>query len=266
VLTEGELWARGELQALLDRRFTPRAVAGFLAASKRRAAEVRRKRPELGRQSLAWSAAGGAAWAGLAVTGIEPYRSHARAGLCWWGLSAVMLDWHLGMLETPDGRPRPLGVADALTLARVWLAPAVLHDPSPSKCAAGFATDVLDGIAARGLGEPTRAGRDLEGLADVCFAGALLMGLRRREALGRTASGAELARLAVGFAYALAVYFGRAEAPDPALTRAARLTTPVRATGLAAAATGRRRSGTLLVLGGCLWSLALDAKAATRRA
>jgi hypothetical protein len=89
------------------------------------------------------------------------------------------------------------------------------------------------------------------------------VGLQRRGALGRAAGRAELARLGAGLAYALGVYFGRARAPDPELMRAARLTTPVRAAGLAVAATGRRRPGTLLVLGGCLWSIALDARAAS---
>jgi len=263
-LTEGERWARDQLSELLRARFSPAGVVRFLAASGRRAGEVRGARPELGRQSVAWSAAGGAAWSALAACGVEPFRSRVRSGLAWWGLTAVMLDWHLGMLETPDGRPRHLGTADALTLARVWLAPAVLEDPKPALCAAGFATDVLDGMAARRLAEPTRAGRDLEGLADACFAAALLVGLRRREALGRTAAAAELARLGAGFAYALAVYFGSAEAPDPALTRAARLTTPVRAAGMVIAAAGRRRAGTALVACGCVASLALNGRALSR--
>jgi hypothetical protein len=37
-----------------------------------------------------------------------------------------MLDWHLGMAEGGDGRPRArLSPADAVTLARFWLVPAV---------------------------------------------------------------------------------------------------------------------------------------------
>jgi phosphatidylglycerophosphate synthase len=177
--------------------------------------------------------------------------------LVWWALTLVMLDWHLGMLETADGRARPLGAADALTLARVWLVPAVLENPGPALCAAGFVTDALDGVAARSLGEPTRAGRDLEGLADACFAAALLTGLRRRGAIGPAASAAELARLGAGFSYSLAVYFGRAEAPDRELTRAARPTTVVRAAGLMSAAAGRRKLGTALVASGCAASVAL---------
>jgi phosphatidylglycerophosphate synthase len=181
--------------------------------------------------------------------------------LAWWALTCLMLDWHLGMFETDDGRPRPLGPADALTLSRAWLAPAVLESPGPALAAAGFATDVLDGVAARSLGEPTRAGRDLEGLADACFAAALLAGLRRRHAIGPAASAAELTRLGAGFSYSLAAYFGRAEPPDRALTLAARPTTVLRAGGLIAAAAGRRRLGTALVAAGCAASVALMGRA-----
>lgn len=230
----------------------------FLAASQRRAGEVGRRRPGLRRQSRVWLAAGAAAWALPAAAGLEPFRTRARSGLAWWALTAVMLDWHLGMMETEDGRARPLGAADALTLARVWLAPVALASPTPLVCAVGFASDALDGPAARAA-EPTRAGRDLEGLADACFATALLLGLRGRGAIGRTASAAELARLGAGLAYSLAVYFGRAEAPDRRLVRAARITTPVRASGLLAAGAGRARLGTALVAGGCGVSVALVA-------
>jgi len=266
VLTEGEQWTRTELQALLAARFSPRAVVRFLVNSQRRASDVRAARPGLGAQSRSWTATGAALWGALALAGLEPFRSRARSGLAWWALSGVMLDWHLGMLETPGGEPRPLGVADGLTLARVWLAPAALEDPRPLLCLAGFATDVLDGQAARRLGAPTRAGRDLEGLADLCFAGAVLVGLRRQDRVGAGASAAELVRLAAGFAYAFAVYFGRAERPAEELTRAARLTTPVRAAGLVAAAAGRRRSGTALVAGGCALSVAMLAAAVRARA
>jgi phosphatidylglycerophosphate synthase len=166
-----------------------------------------------------------------------------------------MLDWHLGMVETEDGRPRPLGPADALTLLRAWLAPAVLDEPLPVLVAVAGASDVLDGILAR-AGEPTRIGRDLEGLADACFAAAALGGARRRGLVGPAVTAAELARLGAGFAYALAVWFGTAAAPDPALLRAARLTTPVRIGGLVAAGLGRRRLAEALVLGGCVASVA----------
>ena len=251
------MWTREQLELLRAARFSPASAVRFLAASQRRASEVHRSRPDLRLQSARWLATGATAWCALALARVEPFRGRAREGLLWWALTALMLDWHLGMVETEDGRPRRLGPADALTLARVWLVPAALWRPTPLVCAAGFATDVLDGRVAR-TAEPTRAGRDLEGLADACFAGAVVTGLRRNERIGRAASGAELLRLATGFSYSLAVYFGRAQPPEPRLIRAARLTTPVRAGGLIAAASGRPRLGTALVGIGCAWSAVLS--------
>ena len=75
--------------------------------------------------------------------------------------------------------------------------------------------------------------------------------------MGRAASAAELARLGAGLAYALLVYFGRAQRPGEQITRAARLTTPVRAGGMIAAAAGRRQAGTALVAAGCAAALIL---------
>jgi phosphatidylglycerophosphate synthase len=259
-LTEGELWARDQLAALLAARFSPPAVGRFLLASQRRANHVRRTRPELGRQAWGWMAAGAGAWLGLAAGGAEPFRRRRRAGLGWWAACAVMLDWHLGMVETADGRARPLGAADALTLARAWLVPVALDSPTPLVCAIAGATDVLDGRFARAAG-PTRIGRDLEGLVDACFGAAALRAGLREGSVGRAIVLGELARLGVGFGYALYVYFGRAHAPDPRVTRAGRITTPVRVAGLIAAGLGRRRLASALLGGGALWSVAALAAA-----
>ncbi|HEX2086140.1 MAG TPA: hypothetical protein VHF89_10695, partial [Solirubrobacteraceae bacterium] len=170
-LTDGERWARQELERLLAGRFRPAAVARFLRASLDRSAKVRAERPELAAQSRRWMAAGALAY--LAAPGVD-----RGPALAWWGATALMLDWHLGMLETPDGRPRPLGAADALTLTRAWLVPVAARRPAPAVCAAAGLTDVLDGPLARAAG-PTRAGRDLEALVDACFATAALSGLAR---------------------------------------------------------------------------------------
>jgi phosphatidylglycerophosphate synthase len=251
-LTDGERWARAELEGLLERRFSPAAVAGFLAASFRRSADVRRARPELARQARRWMAVGAAAWL------LPPFYGRARAGLAWWALTSLMLDWHLGMVETPDGRPRPLSGADALTLARAWLVPLAACAPTPAVTGAAALTDVLDGALAR-RGEPTRAGRDLEGLVDACFGAAALRGALRHGAVAPAAVGAELARLGAGFGYALVVYFGRADAGRVGryhrVTRAARLTTPVRAAALIAAGLGRRRLASALLAAGSAWSI-----------
>jgi phosphatidylglycerophosphate synthase len=165
-----------------------------------------------------------------------------------------MLDWHLGMVETPDGRPRMLSGADALTLARAWLVPVATEDPSPLVTGGAVLSDVLDGALAR-RGEPTRAGRDLEGLVDACFGAAALRGALRRDAIAPAAAAAELARVGAGFGYALVVYFGRADAPDARVIRAGRITTPVRAAALLAAGLGRRRLASALLAAGSVWSV-----------
>ena len=177
-----------------------------------------------------------------------------------------MLDWHIGMVETEDGRPRNLGPADACTLARVWLVPAAADAPAPWMCALAFATD--------GARRAARAG----GRADAHRArprGARRLGVRGRGAvaarvrrgwLGRGGGGGELARLGAGLGYALVVWFGSASAPDPRVLHAARVTTPLRAGGLVAAGLGHRRSADALVVGGAAWSALAIARALRRRA
>jgi hypothetical protein len=250
MLTDGERWAREELERL---RLTPAGVARFLATSWRHSAQIRRERPALARRAWSWMAIGGVLY--LAV----PVRR--RRALAWWAATAVMLDWHLGMVETEDGRPRNLGAADALTLARAWLVPVALDAPTPLVCLAAAATDTLDGPAAR-RAEPTRAGRDLEGLVDACFAVAALRGARRRGWLGRAPVAGELARIGAGFGYAVGVWFGRAEPPSSALLHAARWSTALRVAGLVTAGRGRRRRADALLLAGSGLSLALLARAA----
>ena len=248
--TEGERWAREELDRL---RYTPAGFARFLGASYRRSNEIRRARPELARRAWCWMAVGAVLYA------FAPVRR--RDALGWWAACALMLDWHLGMFETDDGRPRNLGAADALTLVRAWLVPVALEGPSPGVCLIAAATDALDGPAARRAG-PTRAGRDLEGLVDASFALAALRGARRRGWLGRAPAVAEAARVGAGVAYALGVWFGRAQPPPDHLLHAARLTTALRAAGLATAGTGRRKLAGAMVLTGSALSLALLTRAA----
>ena len=162
-MTEGERWARDALAELRERRSLPR----FLLESHRRAAATRARRPRLALQARAWSAAGAVAWT------LPPVRSHARPGLAWWLAVALMLDWHLGMIETEEGVPRRLGLADGCTLLRAWLVPLAARDPRPVVLALGLATDAADGPLAR-RSAPTRAGRDLEGLVDSAFVAAAL--------------------------------------------------------------------------------------------
>ncbi len=263
LLTEGELWAREQLGRLLAARFGPHAVARFLAASQQRANAIRRARPELARQEAVWGATGAAAWIVLARAGPASFRGRGRAGLGGWALTLLMLDRHLGMVETEDGRPRALGAADAATLLRAWLAPAVAGRPTSALCVLGFATDVLDGRLAR-RAEPTRLGRDLEGLVDAAFQAAALRGARRQRAVGRIPVAAELGRLGGGFGYALLVYLASSEAPDPHVLRAGRLSAPLRAAGLFAAGRGRRRLADALLLAGSAAALGAVARTSER--
>ena len=259
-LTAGELWAREQLRLLLDARFAPRAVARFLADSQRRCNAQRRARPLVARRMRRWILCGALLWAGLALAGREPFRRRWRAFAAWWSLTWLMLDWHAGMLETADGRPRNLGPADACTLARVWLVPAAADAPAPWMCVLALATDGLDGKLARATA-PTRLGRDLEGAADAAFAIAALSGARRQGWIGPAACAAELARLGIASGYAAAVWFGSAQAPPPHVLHAPRSSTPVRAAGLAAAGLGRRRLADALLLGGAAWSALATARA-----
>jgi hypothetical protein len=251
-LTDGERWAREQLATLLAARLAPRAVAAFLVASQRRADAERAARPGTARRMRRWMGAGAGAYAARALDHRSARR--LRGELTWWAATWLMLDWHLGMLETEDGRARGLGPADAVTLARAWAVPLAAHGAGPALCLTAWASDGLDGRLARATA-PTRLGRDLEGLVDACFAAAALRGARRSDAIGRAAVAAELARLGVGFAYALGIYLGRAEAPDPAVARAGRVATPARVAGLVAAGLGRRRTAGALVAGGSAWSV-----------
>jgi len=263
-LTAGELWAREQLARLRDAGYTPRATVRFLAASRQRAREQRAQRPATARRMRAWIVAGAAAWAVPALARRAPFAHRTRGFVAWWGLTWLMLDWHIGMLETEDGTPRNLGRADACTLVRVWLVPAAAGAPRPWICALALASDWLDGVLARRDG-PTRIGRDLEGLADAAFATAALRGAVRQGWLGRPAAAAELARVGLGIAYSAAVWFRRAQAPPPRVLHAARATTPVRAAGLIAAGLGRRRLAGRLVAGGALGSALATAAAARPR-
>ncbi len=117
-------------------------------------------------------------------------------------------------------------------------------------------TDALDGPLAR-RAEPTRAGRDLEGLVDACFTAAALRGARRQDLIARWAVAAESLRIGSGTAYGLATYFLYTTPPDGGVIRAARRLSPLRTCGLLLATTGRRRTGTTLLGTGALASVGL---------
>ncbi|MGI8413783.1 MAG: CDP-alcohol phosphatidyltransferase family protein [Solirubrobacteraceae bacterium] len=244
-LTGGERWAADQLCGLRDRRFSLVAIGDFLLASQRRATATRHARPRLARQARSWIGLGALAVPVAAVLTDESW-PRGRSHLVWWLLCGLMLDWHLGMVETVDGSPRRLGAADALTLLRAWLVAPAWERPRPLACAVAGLTDALDGPLAR-RAAPTRAGRDLEGLVDACFAGAALHGCWRAELVARPALLAEGLRISAGVSYGVVSYFLDSEPPARSITRAARVLSPLRTGALIAAATGRRRSATALL-------------------
>jgi hypothetical protein len=201
--TEGERWSRELLDALRERRFTAAAWRDFMGDALGRSRAIRARRPDVVRQSRRWGAAGLAAAA--------PFGARATA---WWALWWALIDWHLGMIETADGEPRPLRAHDALTLARLWAAPVARRHPEPWIVAAALASDVADGALARRAG-PTRLGRDLDSAADTLFLDQLLRGAIERRGLDPSLLRLERARLALGAAVVLAAYFGRSAAPTP---------------------------------------------------
>ena len=213
-MTDGERWAAELLADLRAERYTPRAWGLFLARSFRRAGATRSERRRARAETVALGAAGLAAWGGLAAAG-RPGLAAAGAG--WWLAVLLMVDWHLGMLERPDGRALDgLGAANVISLARAGLVPA-LPVLSPTALAAALvaahATDVLDGRLARARGEVTRLGLWLDGAVDTLLLGVAAVAAARIGAIPGWVAGLVLARCALPWALAAGIYFVRARAP-----------------------------------------------------
>jgi hypothetical protein len=155
-----------------------------------------------------------------------------------------MVDWHLGMVEAPDGRARGLAAADALTLARLWAAPIVRRRPSAWLVGAGMATDMVDGALARRAG-PTRLGRDFDSTADTLFLDAALRGAVERRGLDGRLLDLERARLVVGTFVTFGNYFGASE-PAP-VQRNRGLAAVLAASGAFLAVCGRPRAAEPLI-------------------
>jgi phosphatidylglycerophosphate synthase len=257
--TPGEQWTVQQLTELRRQHFSPRAQASFLRASLQQSRRTRQRRRALAIQAHRWIAIGAAGWLALwALRGRDRPRRQFLSGLAWWASCGAMLDWHLGMVETADGVPRPLGPADALTLFRAWLVPLAWQKPTPVVCGLAFLSDAADGPLARS-GAPTRAGHDFDWILDACFATAALRGSKRENLLATWAVGAEAAWLTTGLVRATLSYFARSEPPDRTLTRRARPFAAIRAAGVVCAAAGHRTTGSLLLGAGAVASIATSA-------
>jgi phosphatidylglycerophosphate synthase len=251
-LTEGEQWSRDLLDRLRDRRFSPDAWREFVADALERARRTRARRPGLTAQSRRWGAAGLAA--------ALPFGPRPAA---WWATWWALVDWHLGMAETPAGEPRPLRAQDTLTLARLWVAPIVRHHPHPALLAAALATDVADGALARRAG-PTRLGRDLDSTADTLLIDQALRGLIDAGKLPPSLLKLERARLALATAVVLTSYFARSEPTPPMSAR--RPAAALAGAGLLLAATGHRAAGTAALAAGSGYRALIRVSASGARA
>jgi hypothetical protein len=261
-LTDGERWCQIELTRLIDAGWHPVAWRRFIRAGFTRADVNRRRHPIASARARRWIAVGTGAWLLLARGRPDgPFAAAGRGGLVWWAVCGAMLDWHLGMLETEAGEAINLNGADALTLLRAWLVPAVAMSPTPGLLLLGGLTDIGDGHIARAT-RATRWGRDLEGIVDACFTVAALHGAARAGMLSRPALWLERARLTAGLGYISSAYFGDAKAPDRVIPRSARRAAPVRFAALIAAGSGRRRLADRLLLAST--AIAVGALAAAR--
>jgi phosphatidylglycerophosphate synthase len=255
-LTDGERWTATELASLRATRYRLSAWITFLSHSLRRSAETRTARPELAQQARRWGAVGGGAWILAWFWGQRRRGPGAplAIGLLWWFSAWQMLDWHLGMAEGGDGIPRPrLGRADAVTMTRIWLVPllpalAVTPRRLVAMIALGGVSDGLDGALARRDGR-TRLGRDLDTFADLFFLQSATHAARRARRLGPLGAVAVTTRHGAGVWLAGGAVLARARRPA---IRARRSGALLRFGGLTLAAAGRQRSGTALLIAGCL--------------
>ena len=210
----------------------------------------------MARQARLWSVAGTGCWLGASAAARRrpDLRLRPLPGVLWWLAVWRMLDWHLGMAEGGDGRPRErLSPADAVTLARFWLVPATFATTrSPRGLASvivlGGLTDWVDGKVARHHGR-TRLGRDLDTFADLFFLLSAAAAAHRAHCLGPVGAAAVAARHAAGVALASGAVFTRARRPA---IRARPWGALLRFGGLALAAAGNRRTGTTALVAGCL--------------
>jgi phosphatidylglycerophosphate synthase len=255
-LTDGERWTAQALSELRRGGYRAAAWRRFLRSSLERADTTRRERPQLARQARTWGAGGAVAWvlACHASRDVNGVRLRPVAGLLWWLAVCQMLDWHLGMAEGGDGRPRArLSPADALSLARFWLVPVV---PAVARSTIGLPaviglaglTDWLDGALARRHGR-TRLGRDLDTTADLAFLTTVAVCARAADRITPLGFSALVARHALGLAVSLGAVFGRARRPA---IRARPWAAVPRVAGLAMCAAGRRHAGTAALVIGCL--------------
>ena len=258
--TDGERWAADALTTLRDGRFTPTAISRFLTASLQRANGTRTQRPALVRQARRWIIAGTLGTLAARETATRHGKPVPTRGtlIAWLTAVALMLDWHLGMVEGNAGEPREqLSAADALTLTRAAIAPFARAAPPDADLyllllAVAGITDLLDGPLARSQGGGTRFGRDFDSLADSAFRMAAIHGARRQGWIGDSAHHALAVRQTLLGTHAVLNWFARSHRPATDTSPIVRWHVPLLLAGLGAGARGHGRAA-----GGLLHAAAL---------
>lgn len=256
VPTEGERWVEQALGELRAARFTPRAWIAFLAASLVQAGRSRRDRRREHRTVVLMAVAGLAAWAAVAAAGRPGL---AAVGAAWWLVVLLLLDWHLGMLERPDGRRLSgLGVANVLTLIRAAVVPVLPALPPASLGAllvAAGATDVADGYLARRRDECTRLGVWLDGVTDGFVLTVAAVAAARHDRVSPWAAVLVGTRYVLPWVVVAAAYFVHATAPSRHGYVSGRIPGVVLFAGVSGAAFGVP-GGEVLVVAGAIGGLA----------
>ena len=212
--SEGELWAEELLDELRAGRFKPGAWLRFLGTSFARARSNRRRHRRAHRQALALALLGLALCGGVVALG-QPVLAALAAG--WWVLVLLMADWHLGMLERPDGsRLSGLGVANTVTLLRagaIPLLPALRPTELGLALVGAGLSDVIDGAVARARGETSRLGAWADGAVDALLLAVAAVAASAHDLLPAWVAVLIVSRCVAPWLVIGGVYFATARAP-----------------------------------------------------
>jgi cardiolipin synthase len=129
-----------------------------------------------------------------------------------------MLDWHLGMLERPDGTALPrLGIANILSLGRAAAIPLL---PLLTPTALGVTlvvaarTDVADGVVARARKEASRLGAWLDGAVDAVLLSVAALAESNHVLLPTPVAALVVFRYLLPWPTLATIYFFQAQAPS----------------------------------------------------
>lgn len=174
----------------------------------------------------------------------------------WWAATALMVSWHLGLLETPDGRALTrLGAANLVTIGRsavVPLLPFLTPVPLAAVLAIAALSDAIDGPLARRRGETSRLGRWLDASVDSLLLAAALLAAARLGLLSSVPLVLAFVRALLPWPVLFLRAFSRAQVPPVARVPFGRSSGFAIGAGIAVAALGVPEGGTVVAAGSIL--------------